>query len=232
MFGYHPIDNYVTPPVIDIPLPKIVHLYDDDYSKPFHRLHLFDPYDQPPPVIYLPRVHVAPEIYIDDLHPYAHRFQEPPHLNRLWTTLTYTYNTRVVPVIDKEKEEEHVADSNGSDSDVVPQVVKNKGATKKDKNAETTTSSVKKVTPKPETEAVTKSDTGEKSNVNKTAESKVDTKKISENDDADVESKPVEEETKTVDATSDSATPDDGNADTAATENSEGSTTDVEVPAA
>lgn len=239
IFGYHPNDNYFIPsPVIEIPRPRIIHIYDDDYSQPQplrQPLHFFDHYDHPTPVIYLPRVHVEPEIYVDDLPShYRHRFQEPPYLNRLMTTLTYTYNTRVVRVIDKDEKDEKVADSSASASDTVSNAVTNKGTTKKDKNAETTSStgSVKKVTPKPGVEAVPKSDAGEKPDDNKTTESttKVDATKVSEDKVAGVEPKPVEGET---DANSDSTTSKDSDNDgNSETENSEGSTTDADVPAA
>ncbi|XP_037038312.1 uncharacterized protein LOC119075859 isoform X2 [Bradysia coprophila] len=226
MFGYHRNDDYNMPAVIEIPLPKVVRIFDDDYPQPQRRFHSYDPYDQPPPVIYLPRVHVVPDVYVDDLHPYAHRFQEPPYLSRLWTTLSYTYNTRLVRVIDKDETKETVADSVGSASNTVEQPA-TKGTTKKEKSTEKAGSadkgSVKKVTSKPKAEAVTKS--GEKPDDNKTTGSstKVEGTKVSENNGDGVETKPVEEEIKTDDATSDSTS--------APTENGDGSTTDAVVPA-
>ncbi|KAG4065160.1 hypothetical protein HA402_007557 [Bradysia odoriphaga] len=238
MFGYHRNDNYDMPAVIEIPLPKVVRIFDDDYSQPQRHLHSYDPYNQPPPVIYLPRVHVVPEVYVDDLHPYAHRFQEPPYLSRLWTTLSYTYNTRLVRVIDKDETKENVADSVDSASNIVEQPA-TKSTTKKGKGTEkggsTDQSSVKKVTSKPKAEAVTKSDAGGKPDDNKTTGSttEVEATEVSEKNDDGVETKPVDEKTKTVDATSDSTTPkdSDGNAESAPTENGDGTTTDAEVPA-
>lgn len=150
-------DNYDLP-LIEIRQPKYfdVRTVDDDYIHSLRRLHLFEPFDHRP-VIYLPRIHIVPDVYVEERHPYAYNQIEepvnPPYISRLLTTLSVTYNTKILPVHDYS--EETVADSLSSASEASPkEVVTNKDTPKKGTNA----GSVKVVTPKPniKTESVAK----------------------------------------------------------------------------
>lgn len=138
-------------PLIEIRQPKYfdVRTVDDDYTQALRRLHLFEPlpFDHRP-VIYLPRIHYAPDVYIEERYPYAYnRIEEPvnpPYISRLLTTLSLTYKTKILPVHDYS--EETVADSLSSASEASPkEVITNKSTPKKGTN----TGSVKVVTPKP-----------------------------------------------------------------------------------
>lgn len=139
--------------------------FDDDYAQPIRRLHLFEPFD-PPPIVYLPRIHYAPDVYVEEHFPFVYeRFEEPaipPYMSRLLTTLSYTYKAKVLPVRDYvDDNKETSEDSVSSASKILPQADKTTSTPKKDANVKTSTpaqGSVKIPPPKPNTiaEPVTK----------------------------------------------------------------------------
>lgn len=173
-------------PLIEIRHPKFfdIRSFDDDYiSQSPRRLHLFEPVD-PVPVIYLPRIHFAPDVYVEERYPYAYnRFEEPvnpPYLSRLLTTLSLTYKTKVLPVRDYVAENKETdEDSLASASETAPPEVKKPGngskvtTPKNDSKVGTNTSTPPesvKVTPKPNVKA--ESVTKPKAETNPKAEAK------------------------------------------------------------